>query len=41
MINQHLQLAIAELQKFIDNRPDAREEGKALFCETGLSRLQL
>ncbi len=30
MINQHLQAAIAELQEFIDNRPDAREVRKAL-----------
>ncbi len=30
MINQHLQTAIAELQEFIDARPDAREVRKAL-----------
>ena len=30
MINQHLQVAIAELQEFIDARPDAREVRKAL-----------
>jgi transposase len=30
MISQHLQAAIAELQEFIDNRPDAREVRKAL-----------
>ncbi len=30
MLNQHLQAAIAELQEFIDNRPDAREVRKAL-----------
>jgi DNA-directed RNA polymerase specialized sigma24 family protein len=30
MINQHLEMAIAELQKFIDSRPDAREVRKAL-----------
>ncbi len=30
MINQHLQAAIAELQEFIDARPDAREVRKAL-----------
>jgi hypothetical protein len=30
MINQHLQAAIAELQEFIDDRPDAREVRKAL-----------
>ena len=30
MINQHLQAAIAELQEFIDTRPDAREVRKAL-----------
>ncbi len=29
MISQHLQAAIAELQEFIDNRPDAREVRKA------------
>jgi putative transposase len=30
MINQYQQAAIAELQEFIDNRPDAREVRKAL-----------
>jgi putative transposase len=30
MINQHLQTAFAELQQFIDCRPDAREVRKAL-----------
>ncbi|WP_416212295.1 helix-turn-helix domain-containing protein, partial [Nostoc sp. DedSLP03] len=30
MINQHLEMAIAELQEFIDSRPDAREVRKAL-----------
>jgi len=30
MINQHLQAPIAELQEFIDCRPDAREVRKAL-----------
>ncbi|MEH2075880.1 MAG: IS630 family transposase [Nostoc sp.] len=30
MINQHIQAAIAELQEFIDDRPDAREVRKAL-----------
>jgi putative transposase len=30
MINQHLQAAIAEIQEFIDYRPDAREVRKAL-----------
>ncbi len=30
MINQHLKAAIAELQQFIDARPDAREVRKAL-----------
>jgi putative transposase len=30
MINQHLEIAIAELQEFIDSRPDARELRKAL-----------
>ena len=30
MINQHLQSASTELQKFIDGRPDAREVRKAL-----------
>lgn len=30
MINQHLEKAIAELQEFIDSRPDAREVRKAL-----------
>ena len=30
MINQHLQSAITELQKFIDCRPEAREVRKAL-----------
>ncbi|WP_375514038.1 hypothetical protein [uncultured Nostoc sp.] len=30
MIDQNLQAAIAELQEFIDNRPDAREVRKAL-----------
>ncbi len=30
MINQHIQSAIAELQEFIDHRPDAREVRKAL-----------
>ncbi|MBW4564615.1 MAG: hypothetical protein KME32_26510 [Mojavia pulchra JT2-VF2] len=41
MINQHLQAAIAELQEFIDDRPDAREVRKALFCQTGLSSLAI
>lgn len=41
MINQHLEMAIAELQEFIDGRPDAREVKKALCRETGLSRLQV
>jgi hypothetical protein len=48
MIDQHLQPAMpaasfanAELQEFIDHRPDAREVRKAVFCETGLSRLQV
>jgi putative transposase len=31
--------AIAELQDFIALRPNAREVRKALFCQTGLSRL--
>ena len=30
MINQHLQAGFAELQQFIDGRPDAREVRKAL-----------
>jgi putative transposase len=30
MMNQHLEMAIAELQEFIDSRPDARELRKAL-----------
>ncbi|QFS49849.1 transposase [Nostoc sphaeroides CCNUC1] len=30
MINQYIEAAIAELQEFIDNRPDAREVRKAL-----------
>lgn len=30
MINQDLQAALAELQEFIDDRPDAREVRKAL-----------
>lgn len=30
MINKHLERAIAELQEFIDSRPDAREVRKAL-----------
>lgn len=30
MINQHLQGVIAELQEFIDDRPDGREVRKAL-----------
>lgn len=30
MINQHIEMAIAELQEFIDSRPDARELRKAL-----------
>ncbi|MEH2260733.1 helix-turn-helix domain-containing protein [Nostoc sp.] len=30
MINQHLEMAIVELQEFIDSRPDAREVKKAL-----------
>jgi len=30
MINQHLEMAIAELQEFIDSRPDAREARKPL-----------
>ena len=45
-MNQHLEMAmpaagiaIAELQEFIDSRPDARELRKAVFCKTGLSRL--
>jgi putative transposase len=29
MINQHLQAAIAELQEFMNTRPDAREVRKA------------
>ncbi len=41
MIKQYLEAVIAELQEFIDNCPDAREVRKALFCETGLSRLQV
>lgn len=30
MINQHIEMALAELQEFIDGRPDAREVRKAL-----------
>lgn len=41
MISQHLQAAIAEMQEFIDFRPDARSCEESIGSKTGLSRLQV